>query len=115
MGKSAAAGSIRRGFKKSCSMARWMEAEVMSEGHGAIRKLVLLAVLAAVWEAYARWLANPLLFPTFSETVAALVRSITSGQLPRAVSFTITLLLKGYLVGLLLAGVLTAFASATRI
>src|SRR5437870_13432605 len=96
-------------------MARWMEAEVMSEGHGAIRKLVLLAVLAAAWEAYARWLANPLLFAMFSETVAVLVQSITSGRLPRAVSFTITLLLMGYVGALLLAVVLTAFDRAQRI
>ena len=44
------------------------------------RKLVLLAVLAAAWEAYARWLANPLLFPTFSATVVALVSSIARSE-----------------------------------
>jgi NitT/TauT family transport system permease protein len=79
------------------------------------RKILVLVLLAAVWEAYARWLANPLLFPAFSDTVAALFSSIASGRLPRAVMFTMTLLLKGYLAGLILAGVLTAFASATRI
>ena len=83
--------------------------------NGAVRKILLLAILAAAWEAYARWLANPLLFPAFSSTVSALISSIASGQLVRAVSFTIGLLLKGYLAGLILAGVLTAFASATRI
>ena len=31
---------------------------------GAARKLALLVVLALVWEVYARWLNNPLLFPT---------------------------------------------------
>jgi lipid-A-disaccharide synthase len=36
----------------------------------------VLVSLAAAWEAYARWLANPLLFPTFSDTVSALVRTI---------------------------------------
>ena len=35
--------------------------------------------------------------------------------MPRAAANTITLLLKGYALGLILAGVLTAFASATRI
>src|SRR5262252_1140093 len=79
------------------------------------RKLLLLVFLAAAWEIYARWLANPLVFPTFSATVAALFSSVASGQLPRAVSFTLTLLLKGYVAGLVLAGLLTAFASATRI
>lgn len=80
-----------------------------------LRKLLLLAVLAAVWEGYARWLSNPLLLPTFLQTLRALAASIVSGQLPRAVSFTLRLLLKGYLAGLLLAGMLTAFASASRI
>src|SRR5262245_11457495 len=79
------------------------------------RKIVLLAVLAAVWEAYARWLANPLLFPTFSATVVALGSSIANGRLLGAVSFTIGLLLKGYVAGLVFAGLLTAFGRATRI
>ena len=79
------------------------------------RKLVLLIVLAAVWETYARWLSNPLLLPTFLQTVRALASSVMSGQLPRAVAFTIGLLVKGYAAGLLLAGVLTAFASSSRI
>jgi NitT/TauT family transport system permease protein len=72
-------------------------------------------VLAAAWEGYARWLANPLLFPTFAATVSALIESISDGRLLRAVAFTVTLLLKGYFAGLILAAVLTAFASATRI
>jgi NitT/TauT family transport system permease protein len=78
------------------------------------RKAILLIVLAGIWEGYARWLANPLLLPTFSETLRALASSIASGQLPRAVTFTLGLLLKGYVAGLVLAGVLTAFASSTR-
>ena len=78
------------------------------------RKVILLIVLAAIWEGYARWLANPLLLPTFSETLRALGSSIASGQLPRAVSFTLGLLLKGYVAGLVLAGILTTFASSTR-
>ena len=80
-----------------------------------MRKIVLLIILAAIWEAYARWLANPLLFPTFSATIAALGGAIASGQLPRAVYYTLTLLLKGYVAGLVLAALLTAFASVNRI
>ena len=34
-------------------------------GNGAVRKSVLLVLLAAAWEIYARALGNPLLFPTF--------------------------------------------------
>jgi NitT/TauT family transport system permease protein len=84
-------------------------------GNGAVRKGVLLAVLALAWEGYARWLGNPLLFPTLSATLAAGWSSVASGELPRAAAYTITLLLKGYLAGLVLAGLLTAFASASRI
>jgi NitT/TauT family transport system permease protein len=79
------------------------------------RKIVLLAALALLWELYARWLNNPLLFPTFSDTVKALFTSIATGEIPRAASYSITMLLKGYVLGLLLAGLLTALASAGRI
>ena len=37
-----------------------------------VRKLFVLIVIAACWEAYARWLDNELLVPTFSATVLAL-------------------------------------------
>jgi len=80
-----------------------------------LRKLILLVVLATLWEAYARWLGNPLLLPTFLQTVHALAASVASGQLPRAVSFTLGLLLKGYAAGLLLAGILTALATVSRV
>ena len=83
--------------------------------HAGARKTALLILMAAVWEAYARWLNNPLLFPTFRDTVAALFSSIASGELPRAAGYTIQMLCKGYAAGLVLAGLLTAFASATRI
>jgi NitT/TauT family transport system permease protein len=82
---------------------------------GAVRKVFLLLVLAALWEGYARWLNNPLLFPTFVDTVKAFFSAIASGELPKAASYTIQLLLKGYVAGLAIAALLTAFASVTRI
>ena len=54
-------------------------------------------------------------FPHFLATVAALFSSIASGELPRAAAYSIRMLLKGYAAGLLLAALLTAFASATRL
>jgi len=84
-------------------------------GRNGLRKTALLLLLAVVWEAYARWLDNPLLFPTFTDTVAAFFSSVASGELPRAAAYTIQMLLKGYAAGLALAAVLTAFASSTRI
>jgi NitT/TauT family transport system permease protein len=83
--------------------------------NGALRKTLLLAMLALVWEVYARALDNPLLFPTLTATIAALVRSILSGELPSAAMYTLALLIKGYAAGLALAALLTAFASMSRI
>jgi len=83
--------------------------------NGAVRKTALLILLAAAWEGYARWLGNSLLFPTFFSTVAALFSAIGSGELPRAAGFTIKLLLKGYVAGVVLAALFTAFATYTRL
>lgn len=84
-------------------------------GYAGVRKSILLALIALAWEFYARWLGNSLLFPTFSDTASALFTGIASGELVRSAWFSIKLLLQGYVIGLLLAAVFTAFASATRI
>jgi NitT/TauT family transport system permease protein len=84
-------------------------------GNAAVRKVVLLIVLACVWEAYARWLNNGLLFPTFGATAEAFINGLISGDLLWAAWRTIKLLLQGYVAGLALAAVFTAFASATRV
>lgn len=83
--------------------------------NGAFRKAVLLIVLAVAWEIYARWLNNSLLFPTFGATVSALWQDTVSGRIPYAAFTSIKVLLQGYLLGLLFAGLLTALASATRV
>lgn len=82
--------------------------------NGLVRKTVLLILLALIWELYARWLNNGLLFPTFSATVAALWHDTLSGRIPTAAAISIKVLLQGYVLGLLFAGLLTALASATR-
>jgi NitT/TauT family transport system permease protein len=84
-------------------------------GNGTVRKTVLLVLLAAAWEIYARALGNPLLFPTFTATVAALLAGIADGEIPAAGLYTLSLLLKGYAAGLVFAALLTAFASVSRI
>ena len=84
-------------------------------GNGAVRKCVLLVLLAAAWEIYARALGNPLLFPTFTSTVGALLSGIAEGEIPTAGLYTLSLLLKGYVAGLFFAALLTAFASVSRI
>jgi NitT/TauT family transport system permease protein len=82
--------------------------------NAAARKAVLLFALALIWESYARWLNNPLLFPTFTDTVRALAAAIASGEIPRAAAYSIGMLVKGYAIGLALAGLLTALASTGR-
>lgn len=82
---------------------------------GALRKAALLFVLALIWESYARWLGNPLLFPTFTATAGALIADIASGRLPQAAIYTISLLIEGYLIGLAIAAALTAIASVSRL
>ena len=80
-----------------------------------VRKAVIVAALATVWEVYARVLDKPLLLPTLGATLAALRSSALSGELPRAAAYTIGLLLQGYVLGLLFAAALTALASSTRL
>jgi NitT/TauT family transport system permease protein len=82
---------------------------------GGLRKTLILIVLALAWELYARWLGNPLVFPTFSATALAFWKAIRSGELPAATWYSMKILFQGYLAGLALAGLFTAFASATRI
>ena len=84
-------------------------------GQASVRKAAVLLLLAAAWELYARWLENPLLVPTLSSTLGALASSIATGDIPRAAWYTLGLLWKGYAAGLILAVMLTAFATASRI
>jgi NitT/TauT family transport system permease protein len=83
--------------------------------NGVFRKAVMLLFLAIVWEVYAQWSGNPLLFPTFVATVKAFFSGIISGTLLSAIWTSVSLLLQGYAVGLLIAALFTAFASATRV
>jgi NitT/TauT family transport system permease protein len=80
-----------------------------------VRRAFILVVLAALWQAYSVPLDNPLLFPTFTETMAALWKSTVSGELPQRCLVSIKVLLMGYAAGVGLAAVLTTFAVSTRI
>jgi NitT/TauT family transport system permease protein len=80
-----------------------------------LRKLLILMVLALIWETYGRALNNDLLFPTFSATVRAFVDAILSGVLPARAWSSIKVLLMGYACGVVLAALLTALAIMSRI
>jgi sulfonate transport system permease protein len=81
----------------------------------AVRKLAILLLLAGAWEIYARWLDNPLLFPTFGATVAALVDGFVHGALLTRAWTSIKVLLVGYSAGIALAALLTVVAISSRI
>jgi len=80
-----------------------------------VRRLIVVLVLCAVWEAYARYLDNSLLFPTLTETVQALYDALVHGPLIERTLTSLQTLLMGYAAGLLLAGVFTTLAVSTRV
>ena len=80
-----------------------------------LRRFLLLAALAAIWQLYASWLDNPLIFPTFSDTVAALVKGVVSGELLARTLVSIKVLVMGYAAGVAIAAVLTGLAVSTRL
>lgn len=83
--------------------------------HGWLRKAVILVVIALVWEAVARYQDNDLLLPTFLQTAAAFWEGLVSGELPAKVGVSLVILLKGYLLGIILAFGLTSLAGSTQL
>ena len=81
----------------------------------AVRKAIILLALAALWQAYGLWLGNPLLFPTFTDTLSAFFENIGNGVIPARTMVSMETLLIGYGVGIVLAAVLTTIAIGSRI
>ena len=80
-----------------------------------VRKGLILVLLAVIWEIGARTLNNELLFPTFLATLKALYHGLTGGALLNRIWSSLKVLLMGYGIGILLAGVFTAVGIASRI
>jgi NitT/TauT family transport system permease protein len=68
-----------------------------------VRRAVVLAALAAAWQVAAVWQNNPLLFPTFADTISALIEGLRHEDLFPASITSITVLLKGYVLAVALA------------
>jgi len=79
----------------------------------AVQRLTILVTLIVVWEVYARWLNNGLLFPTFTETIRTFSKDIANGVLVDRTITSLRTLAIGYALGLLLAAVLTTVAVAS--
>jgi NitT/TauT family transport system permease protein len=79
------------------------------------RKIFILVVLAVVWEVYARWLDNPLLFPTLGVTLAAFWNGLVTGELVERSWVSLSVLLIGYGAGVVLAFTFAVFAITSRL
>ncbi len=81
----------------------------------AVQRLTILVVLIVIWELYARWLDNALLFPTFTETAKTFSKDIANGVLVDRTITSLRTLAIGYALGLALATLMTTFAVASGI
>jgi len=79
------------------------------------QRFVILFVLIAIWEGYARWLNNSLLFPSFIETVQTFWHDLRNGVLINRTITSLRTLAIGYACGLVLATLFTTFAVASNI
>ena len=80
-----------------------------------LRKIFILVMLAVIWQAYALWLDNELLFPTFTATAQAWLENVRSGLIPARALASVKVLLMGYSSAVALAALLTVFAINTRL
>jgi NitT/TauT family transport system permease protein len=79
------------------------------------RRLGVLVTVALIWEAYARVVGNPLIFPAFLEVVDALWDALVRGPLIDRTLTSIRVLLMGYVAGIVIAAVCTTLAVSTRL
>ena len=79
-----------------------------------LRRAVLLLLLAVLWQVYAVWADNPLMFPSFSATAVAFWDAMVHGTLAAKAWTSVKVLLLGYGLGVALAFALAGLAAATR-
>jgi NitT/TauT family transport system permease protein len=81
-----------------------------------VRNLAVLLMFVVLWEAYTR-IADvpPLLFPSFTDTCAAIAEAFSDHRMLGKIGFTLSSLATGYAVGLLAAAVLVSLASIWRL
>ncbi|RAU20539.1 ABC transporter permease [Paramagnetospirillum kuznetsovii] len=79
-----------------------------------LRRGVILAMLAVIWQIYAGLADNPLMFPSFSGTATAFWDAVTRGTLLAKSWTSVQVLLLGYAIGVSIAFVLAGIAASTR-
>ena len=81
----------------------------------AVRRIIVVLVLALLWQFGATYIGSALLFPTLTETLGALWEGVVDGPLIERTLTSLQVLLMGYAIGLTLAGLFTTFAVSTRV
>jgi NitT/TauT family transport system permease protein len=82
---------------------------------GWLRKLLIIAALAGIWQAYGVISDNALLFPSFTDTMSAFMENVLNGKLPARAWASLEVLLVGYSSGVVLATLLSVLAITTRL
>ena len=81
-----------------------------------VRKASILMGLVVAWQAYTVALdVEPLMFPRFTDSAAALWLALVDSDLLQKIWFSVSTLFVGYFAGLVLAAALVLWASAQRI
>ena len=81
----------------------------------AVRKLSILVGLIVLWELYTRFGGvSEYILPTFSSTGSALIQALWTEGLLIMIGNSISVLLAGYVIGIVIATLLTTLAVTTR-
>ncbi len=80
----------------------------------AVQRMNILLALIVLWQVYAWWLDDSLLFPSFSETVRMFVSDMRSGLLLNRTITSLQTLAVGYGAGLAIATAFTTFAVISK-
>ena len=79
-----------------------------------LRKSLILLLVLALWELAARVTQNDLMLPGVAQTLHALAEDMRNGELPEKIINSFSTLLKGYLIGSVLALLASALAVTTQ-
>jgi NitT/TauT family transport system permease protein len=79
-----------------------------------LRRSAVLLLLAVLWQGYAEYADNELMFPSLTDTLDALWQVTVTGEILSRVRTSVQVLLIGYSVGLGVAALLTFMAVSTR-
>lgn len=80
-----------------------------------LRRFLLVAALAGLWQIHAEWANNPLMFPSFTDMAAAFWTDMRSGVLLTKTINSLQVLCLGYAIAVVIAAVLAGFAMVSRI